>query len=71
MIFHYRFSKAEINERVASFRTLLLRQPYAAVKDNNNASDERYVQIPNVPFLHYAKLELLKSRVVILFSEVW
>ena len=39
-----RFSKPEINERVASFRTLLLRQPYA-VKDNNNASDERYVYI--------------------------
>ena len=42
IIAFFRFSKQDINNRVASFRTLLLRQPYnPSIRENNNGSDER------------------------------
>ena len=42
IIVFFRFSKQDINNRVASFRTLLLRQPYnPSIRENNNGSDER------------------------------
>jgi len=53
------FSKQDINNRVASFRTLLLRQPYnPSIRENNNGSDESNSVLKNDVYAINPKLQL-------------
>jgi len=56
------FSKQDINNRVASFRTLLLRQPYnPSIRENNNGSDLSNSVLKNDVYAINPKLQLRTS----------